>query len=290
MNGVWNEILEFDQVYMDLKDQRTWPVFLLNVIDKNKITKDFPLGYNYLWLSNSHFQINSFELIKPKWHDLFLPKSNKKQGKVLLSFYIFDQSFKEKKEELYNKINFLPNTMLYNFEINVLGLRELKPLGLIGIKKPFIKFDLNSLNVTGKPEDDHAPIKTIPVSGGENPTINTVIQFETKLPIQDEFLPELQCEVYDNILSGMANSLLGVFSLNLKKIIRITRKQVQDDINNSNKNSGLFAFGRGLIGRLDLNMFANNNIVNSNDNQNNNIINTNIINQNIINTNNNLLG
>ena len=46
MNGVWNEILEFDQVYMDLKDQRTWPVFLLNVIDKNKITKDFPLGYN----------------------------------------------------------------------------------------------------------------------------------------------------------------------------------------------------------------------------------------------------
>jgi hypothetical protein len=34
MNGVWNEPLEFEQIYMDVKDQRTWPVFLLNVYDK----------------------------------------------------------------------------------------------------------------------------------------------------------------------------------------------------------------------------------------------------------------
>ena len=140
-----------------------------------------------------------------------------------MAFYLFDQTIKLKGQDLYNKINFLPKTQLYNFEINVLGLRELRPLGLISVKKPFIKFDLNSVNVTGKPEDDHEPVKTIPVSGGENPTINTLIQFETKLPIQDEFLPELQCEVYDNILSGMANSLLGVFTLNLKKIIKQTR-------------------------------------------------------------------
>ena len=140
MNGVWNEILEYEQVYMDIKDQRTWPVFSLNVLDKNKVLKDVPLGYNYIWLSNTHFSVNSFELIKPKWHDLYLPKSNKQQGKILMAFYLFDQTIKLKGQDLYNKINFLPKTQLYNFEINVLGLRELRPLGLISVKKPFIKF------------------------------------------------------------------------------------------------------------------------------------------------------
>ena len=37
--------------------------------------------------------------------------------------------------------NIFQKTILYNFEINVLGLRLLKPLGLIEVKKPFIKFD-----------------------------------------------------------------------------------------------------------------------------------------------------
>ena len=288
MNGVWNELLEFDQIYMDIQDQRTWPVFLLNVYDNNKILKNVPLGYNYLWLCNSHFSVNSFDLLKPKWHDLFLPKSNKKQGKILMSFYIFDQSIKEQGEDLYKKIDYLPKTMLYSFEINVLGLRELKPLGLISVKKPFIKFDLNSLNVTGKPEDDHAPIKTVPVSGGANPTINTVIQFENKLPMQDEFLPELQCEVYDNILSGMANSLLGVFSINLKKIIKLTRIQVQEDIKQANVNQGI-DIGKALLAKYNLLNFGNNNILGNNNNiinTNSNIINTN---SNIINTNSNII-
>ena len=296
MNGVWNEVLEFDEIYMDIKDQRTWPVFLLNVYDHNKYLKDVPLGYNYLWLSNSHFSINSFDLIKPKWHDLFLPKSNIKQGQILMSFYIFDNTIKEKGKELYDKINFLPKTELYNFEINVLGLRELKPLGLISVKKPFIKFDLNSLNVTGKPEDDHTPIKTIPVSGGENPTINTVIQFETKLPKQEEFLPELQCEVYDNILSGMAKSLLGVFSINLKKIVKVTKIQIEEDIDEARGNIGLNTLASGIFKSLNFNfnnmkfgnniisINTNNNIINTNTN--NNIINTNT-NNNIINTNTN---
>ena len=294
MNGVWNEMKEFNEIYMDINDKRTWPVFLLSVWDHNKITSAVPLGYNYLWLSNSHFRVNSFELVKPKWHDLFLPKSNVQQGQILLSFYIFDQSIQLKGKELYDKIDFLPKTQLYNFEINVLGLRELKPLGLISVKKPFIKFDLNSLNVTGNPEDDHTPIKTIPVSGGENPTINTVIQFETKLPIREEFLPELQCEVYDNILSGMANSLLGVFSIKLKKIIKETKMQVQEDINSSKGNLGLSIFGSGIGKLLNLNfnnMKFGNNMLNANPNNNlintnpdTNTINTNIINTNIINT------
>ena len=246
MNGVWNELLEFKNITMDIDDQTTWPTFLLSVFDYNKVLSDVPLGYNYLWLCNTHYSINKFELLKPKWHKLFLPKSNKQQGEVLLSFYIFDEALGLSGDTLKQQIKYRPETTLYNFEINVLGLRQLKPLGLIAVKKPFIKFDLNSLNVTGDPGDEHAPIQTVPVSGGANPTINTVIQFQTKLPLDNDFMPELQCEVYDNILSGLSNSLLGVFSIDLRKIIKRTEKQVQEDINEAKKNMGM-AYARQLI-------------------------------------------
>ena len=253
MNGVWNELLVFENILMDYQDQTTWPVLLLNVFDFNKIKSDIPLGYNYLWLSNTHYSLNKFDILKPKWHNLFLPKSNKKQGQILLSFYIFDSKIEKKIPEIIESINYKPETKLYHFEISVLGLRQLKPLGLIEVKKPFIKFDLNSLNVTGEAEDDHTPIKTIPVNGGANPTINTVIQFQTKLPIDDNFMPELQCEVYDNILSGLSNSLLGVFSIDVKKIIKKTTIQVNEDINQANRNMGMNIARQLILGQIGLN-------------------------------------
>ena len=226
MNGIWNEKLEFRNIRMNYDEIETWPIFQVSVIDKNTVFSDVPLGYNYLWLCNSAYVKNDIHQREPKWHNLFLPKSNKKQGRILLSFYIFDSEH----EHLIKDINIEQKVTLYNFEINILGLRQLKPLGIIPIKKPFIKFDLNSMNVTGKPEDAHANIKTVPCNGGTNPTINSVIKFEVKLPEKDVFLPELQCEVYDHMLSGLHNSLLGVFSLDLKHIIKKTRRQIDEDL------------------------------------------------------------
>ena len=289
MNGVWNEKLEFKNVLMDLNDRSTWPIFLLNVYDYNQITSNVSLGYNYVWLCNAGYAINDNKLCTPKWHNLFLPKSNKKQGHILLSFYIFDEGDQQQLAKKDN-IEFIPNTKLYSCEICVLGLRELKPLGLIAVKKPFIKFDLNSLNVTGKPEDSHAPVQTIPVSGGTNPTINTVISFDVQLPENQKFMPELQCEVYDNILSGMHNSLLGVFSIDIKKIINKTSKQIQEDINEADKDYGAGKTGEMMMKGMQqmLSQFfplasSNNSINNINNiNNDNNIINTNS--DNIINT------
>ena len=268
MNGVWNEKLVFNDVYMDFEDQTTWPVFLLNVYDFNKILSDVPLGYNYIWLCNANYHFNNFELVKPKWHHLFLPQSNKKQGEILISFYIFNKKIDIEKDELIDKIKFRPPTTLYNFEINVLGLRQLKPLGLIEVKKPFIRFDLNSLNVTGDVDDENAPIQTIPVNGGSDPTINTVIQFQTKLPTDIDFMPDFQCEVYDNILSLSGNSLLGIFSFNLSKLIEKTKIQVNEDIDEANINNGMtFArqFILGQIGQSLLDNNINNNIIKNNE-------------------------
>ena len=227
MNGIWNEKLVFSNIRMDLEDISTWPIFQVTVFDYNRGSSHKPLGYNYLWLCNSAYTLNDLEAREPKWHKLFLPKSNKQQGRILLSFYMFDDEHKD----LIPKINIEQKLTMYNFEFNILGLRQLKPLGMIGIKKPFIKFDLNSLNVSGNPEDAHANITTIPINGGANPTINTIIKFDAKLPEKDIFIPELQCEVYDHMLAGLHNSLLGVFSLDLKRIIRKTRTQIDEDLN-----------------------------------------------------------
>ena len=226
MNGIWNEKLVFNDVRIDLDDIATWPIFQVTVYDYNKGTNDKPLGYNYLWLCNAAYTMNDIEGREPKWHKLFLPKSNKQQGRLLLSFYMFDEEHKD----LIPQVNITQKVALYSFELNILGLRQLKPLGMLPVKKPFIKFNLNSLNVTGNPEDAHADIKTNPISGGANPTINTVIKFDAKLPEKDIFIPELQCEVYDHMLSGLHNSLLGVFSLDLKRIIKKTRNQIKEDL------------------------------------------------------------
>jgi len=249
MNGIWNEQLVFSQVYMNIKDYSTWPIFLLNVFDYNRIKSNVPLGYNYVWLCNGAYSINDTELREPKWHNLFLPKSNKQQGQILLSFYIFDQD----KVGLIQNIDYIPKVSLYNCEISILGLRQLKPLGMIGVKKPFIKFDLNSLNVTGKPEDAHANIQTVPVSGGTNPTINTVIKFDAKLPENPVFMPELQCEVYDHMLAGLHNSLLGVFSLDLKRLIKKTHRQIEEDMNQTRKKVGVDAFANLIKKSFDIN-------------------------------------
>jgi len=248
MNGIWNEQLIFSDIYMDFNDYSTWPIFLLSVFDYNKIKSNVPLGYNYVWLSNAAYSINDTALREPKWHNLFLPKSNKQQGQILLSFYIFD---KDVARQSIPNIKYIPEVSLYNCEISILGLRQLKPLGMIEVKKPFIKFDLNSLNVTGKPDDAHANIQTVPVSGGANPTINTVIKFDTKLPKDPVFMPELQCEVYDHMLAGLHNSLLGVFSLDLKRLIKKTHRQIEEDMSNTKRKIGTNTFANFIRNSLD---------------------------------------
>ena len=244
VNGIWNEKLTFEHVPFDLKETATWPIFLVNVIDYNKVLSNVPIGYNYIWLSESAHAFNDTTLVRPIWHDLFLPKSNKIQGQLMLSFYIFDEDTEHL--AMIPKINYIPETTPYTCEINILGLRELKPLSVLPVKKAFIKFDMNSLNVTGRQEDSLQPIVTVPGDTGPNPTINTIIKFDAKLPKDEHFIPQLQCEVYDHLLSGMMNSLLGIFTIDVKKIIKKTNRQIDEDLKITKKKFGMF-LTKGLI-------------------------------------------
>ena len=232
MNGIWNENLEFNDVEMEIDDFSTWPIFFATIFDRNQLIKlklkgNVPLGYNYILLCNSAYTLNDIDLRTPKWHKFLLPNSNKEQGQILLSFHIFDKAH----ENLKYKLNQATKLTLYSFQINILGLRKLKPLGIIGVKKPFIKFNISSLNVTGDKSKAFKNIQTLPVNGGANPTMNSYISFELELPENLVFMPELQCEVYDNMLNGLHNSSLGVFSFDLKKLIKKTHREIEEELN-----------------------------------------------------------
>ena len=223
-NGIWNEQLIFGDVLLNIDDQSTWPVGLITVKDKDYVSFDL-LGYAYIFLPDEAFSINNVKNIRPKWKQLYLEKSNRPQGQILISFYILD----EENNHLTNQINISPEMEFYNVEINALGLRELKPLNFIKVKKPYISFDLNSINVDSKNGEYFEEIKTMPNDVGPNANINSVFKFLVKLPKNQTFIPELQCNVYDKILGGLSNSSLGVFLLNVQQIIKETEISYQNE-------------------------------------------------------------
>ena len=243
INGIWNEMLIFDGVDLNLKKKSTWPILLAEVLDYDS-GKDELLGSTFIWLSDSPYKINETTEMKPKWHQLYSAKSNSPQGEILLSFYIFDQ--KQEHKFMYRNINPVPETKPYTFEINILGLRDLKPLAMLPIKKAYIKFDMNSLNVSGEPENNLPSKTTQPKDKGSNPTINTSLKFDINLPKKEIFLPQLQCQVFDYIFSGMFNPTLGVFLLNLKRLIAQTEAQIKEDTEKS-KEKLAFYFSTGIV-------------------------------------------
>ena len=280
INGIWNESLIFNTVQLDLKKKSTWPILLAEVLDYDKIGKDDLLGSSYVWLSDSPCIINDSKKIKPKWHQLYLPKSNSPQGEILLSFYIFDKDHKN----LYREINPIPETIPYTFEINILGLRDIKPLSVLPIKKAYIKFDMNSLNVSSDKEETLQPKTTQPKDKGSNPTINSALKFDLNLPKDAIFVPQLQCEVYDYILSGIMNPTLGVFLLNIRQLIMETNKQIEEDEKITKIKVGFYlakgvvSNSDGALGDLDKLVENKNNIIDTSTKQ-NNIINDDDINE-----------
>ena len=223
VNGIWNEKLIFDTVSFNYKEPATWPAMLITVLDKDLNSSDI-LGYSHLWLNDTNYSYNQLKKIKPKWEQLYLKKSNRAQGQILLSFFIFDNEHRD----LIKKIDIESETIPFNVEINALGLRDLKPLSFIKIKKPFISFDLNSINVSTKGESIR-PVSTVPNDKGNNPNINSVIKFMVNLPKDDIFIPEFQCDVYDHVLGGLSKRILGIFLIDIKQIIRETKRHYKEE-------------------------------------------------------------
>src|SRR5574343_631342 len=145
---IWNEFLVFKDILFDINDQGTWPIIYMECNDSDFLEfNDDCIGYSYIWLSDCSYYINELKpKIKPRWQQLFLPLSNRPQGQILMSFIILDQEKFPDPKIFIKDINILPEIRKYTFEINIIGLRDLKPLSLIPVKKPFIIFDINGIS------------------------------------------------------------------------------------------------------------------------------------------------
>ena len=253
LNGVWNEKLIFDCVELNLNKNSTWPVLLTKVYDHDTLSYNDLLGYSYVWLCDSDVKINDTSLADPKWHQLYLPKSNSPQGELLLSFYIFDNDH----QSMIGQIQTIPETTPYTFEINILGLRDLKPFSMLPIKKAYINFEMDSLNISGDESESLPSKQTQPKNKGSNPTINDALKFDVNLPKDLKFMPQLQCRIFDYIFSGTIKPNLGCFILNISRLVRKTNLQIYQDLAKSRTDAAKFlktgsiANDLGAIGKLD---------------------------------------
>ena len=102
----------------------------------------------------------------------------------------------------------------YNIDINVLGLRELESVGVVPVRKAFVKFMVRSLLPPAKAQAV-TNVKTEPTESGSNPNINTCITFSAELPTEEKFCQSLACDVYDYLFAGFAQPLIGTFSINI---------------------------------------------------------------------------
>lgn len=104
-------------------------------------------------------------------------------------------------------------------------MRDLKSTGFTNTKKPYVVFDLNSIDVNqhgGKPS--LGIIKTVNNEFGNNPTINQIYKIEVDLPDIPSNIPNLNCYVEDYYLRYFKEKL-GCFEIDLKKIFEETSQK-----------------------------------------------------------------
>lgn len=97
-------------------------------------------------------------------------------------------------------------------------MRELKSTGLISIKKPYIEFDIESLNIYNmdRSNSNSKNISTEPKESGTNVNIKQANKSTIILPADPNYWPSLSARVKDYILGGIYEPTIGFFSINLK--------------------------------------------------------------------------
>ena len=188
----------------------TLPPFLLDVYDDDALGSDFicrctiPLDEAAYTVDDEDEDAEEQKVARPKWHGCKLKPTSPVQGEILVSFSIVADDFSYKIPLNYMNLKDEVNFKEFTVSLNILGLRDLKSVGILPVKKAFIVFNLKSL----VPPDEGTAlenVKTAPSAAGANPTINTLIEFKLGLPDDPLFCPRLSCTVHDYIyFTGMS--------------------------------------------------------------------------------------
>ena len=187
LNPIWYEYYVMDIQFVSAESS---PPIFIYVWDYDKIGSDDLMGICIIDVNDpasvSFGDIN--QAPRPKWHKLDMGKPGTEEGEILISFTVCSAEFAP-------TYTISPATKDVTFEINILGLRDLKPsLGWMPVNKAFLKFDLKSLEMPGESQIIKE-LKTQPFEPGPNPNINTVLSFSAKIPVDYLFCPALTVTV-----------------------------------------------------------------------------------------------
>lgn len=110
-----------------------------------------------------------------------------------MSLNLIEENFLNSFSSKEKIFNLMPEMELYHIKIKVLGLRNLKSLGLIPVKRAFLKFDINSVRFPSQRQAlvEKKAIQTLPSEPGSNPNITTIIDFSVNLPKDYHICPHL---------------------------------------------------------------------------------------------------
>ena len=213
LNPMWYRSLPMQIICDNVEDA---PPVIVYVMDHDMgLDDDDLLGICVVNLDVA--AMNSPEPVRPEWYQLSMGKPGSELGEILMSFNVFSTSS-------IPSFNLMPEVTDTTVEINVLGLRDLTPaVGWVPVNKPFVKFDLNSLQIPGE-ELKIRNVQTQPVETGTNPNINTVIRFDMKMPVDPLFCPALTASVYDYLFMGLSQPLIGTFVIELGSIFHKVKK------------------------------------------------------------------
>lgn len=182
---------------------------VIYIYDYDEITSDDIMGVTFIEMTDA--VVNPDIVPRPKWRQLSLGRKGTEKGEILMGFSLF------KGKALANVYNIMPEFEDKTLEINILGLRGLKPaVGWLPVNKAFVRFDLNSLSLPGESIGIKS-IETQPFESGSDPNIASTVSFKCKMPRDKIFSPILTATVHDYLFSGVSQPLIGSFGIDLAK-------------------------------------------------------------------------
>lgn len=208
INPIYYESID---MYYQFNELHLAPPLVIDIYDYDTFSSDDFIGRALCYLDEFEEFDDPEKPGKPRWIKV-TPGIEKDQplGEILVSVQVLDPEL----EYDLQKLNMImrPETAKIDVEINILGLRGLQSTGILPVKKPFVKFNLNSL----VPPSEGGALQNIvtqPSQAGKNANINSVIKFKVKLPIDPLYCPKIACAVYDYIFKGLSQPLLGTFNI-----------------------------------------------------------------------------
>merc|ERR1712096_476605 len=118
-------------------------------------------------MGESEFVLKECLIKTPKWYDLNMGIKGTEMGQILCSFNILEELSE------FDDLAIDPDVEECTVGINALGLRGLQTLGILPIKKAFVKFDINSLYPPKEKNiiKSKSVVQTLPSEKGSSPNI-----------------------------------------------------------------------------------------------------------------------